>query len=133
MTNLQRDREKNGPWVLGLEAGGTRTVAILADGSGVCRQRLEAGPANLRLLDDPALTRHFKLIAKGLPRPAALAIGLAGARTAADRARIRQAAAQAWPGVPCHATNDLETALLAGDSGDPATRAQVLVLSGTGS
>ena len=66
---------------------------------------------------------------------------MAGARTEADRARIRRAAASAWPGAPCYATNDLETALMAADAprlklGIRDLQSQlpkVLVLSGTGS
>jgi N-acetylmuramic acid 6-phosphate etherase len=141
------------PRYLGIEAGGTRTVALIEDGQGRSVAQHEAGPANLRLLDDGQLARHFRGIARALPKPDALAIGMAGARTAADWARIHQAAAKAWPGVPCHATNDLETALMAAEEAGPkstptgrgrattqyATRntqhtpARVLVLSGTGS
>ena len=124
------------PIHLGLEAGGTRTVA-LARGTQTVRR--EFGPANLRLLDDAQLAAHFRAIADAMPMPTALGIGMAGARTEADRERIRQAAAQAWPRVPCHATNDLETALMAADEVEAKTstvrlpRARVLVLSGTGS
>jgi N-acetylmuramic acid 6-phosphate etherase len=144
----------NGPLYLGIEAGGTRTVALLVDEQGIQRGRLEAGPANLRLMDQSALLRHFRELARALPRPDALAIGMAGARTESDRARIRRAAEAAWPDVPCHVTNDLETALLADASPtSPRERrasaqersarrrrtalsppaARVLVLSGTGS
>lgn len=119
------------PIVLGLECGGTRTVAI-ADGPETVRR--EFGPANLRLLSDPQLTRHFRAIARAMPAPAAVAIGMAGARAESDCARIRRAAAVAWPDTPCHATNDLETALLAApDRPGSAPQARVLVLSGTGS
>ena len=138
---------------LGIEGGGTRTVALLADAAGHLLKRAESGPANVRLLTDAQLLRHFREIAKSFPRPAAVGIGLAGARDEKDRERIRRAAAIAWPRVPCHATNDLETALAAGSSlfkrqnpkprrtGHGAARAsdettsgaQVLVLSGTGS
>jgi N-acetylmuramic acid 6-phosphate etherase len=140
------------PLYLGIEAGGTRTVALLEDSDGTRLGRIEAGPANLRLLDDAQLIRHFGGIARALPKPDALAIGMAGARTEADWSRIRKAAAKAWPGVPCHATNDLETALMAADeAGAKSVRsrklaarqhalrdtqhalARVLVLSGTGS
>lgn len=141
------------PLFLGIEAGGTRTTALLEDGRGQFTARHEAGPANLRLLSDAQLTSRFRSIARALPTPDAVAIGMAGARTEADWARIRKAAAKAWPGVPCHATNDLETALMAADkleeknataikrgaSVHHATRntqhvpARVLVLSGTGS
>ena len=75
----------------------------------------EFGPANLRLLKDAQLLAIFRAIARSAPPASALAIGLAGARTAADRLRIQEAAARAWPGVPCYATSDLETALMAAD------------------
>ena len=122
------------PLYFGIEAGGTRTVA-LADGGGVASQK-EFGPANLRLLNDEELARHFRTIAKAFPKPHAIAIGMAGARTEADRARIRKAAAKAWKNVPCYATNDLETALMAAEQARGVTRRElprVLVLSGTGS
>ena len=135
---------------LGIEGGGTRTVALLADAGGRLLQRLEAGPANLRLLTDAQLVRHLRGVGKSLPRPSALCIGLAGARGEREWQRIRAAAAKVWPGVPCHATNDLETALAAakderGRVNDetkrrpssfilhPSSFPQVLVLSGTGS
>jgi N-acetylmuramic acid 6-phosphate etherase len=140
------------PLYLGIEAGGTRTMALLEGCQGRYSLQHEAGPANVRLLNDDQLHRHLRGIARGLPKPDALAIGMAGARTEADWARIRLAAAKAWPGVPCYATNDLETALMAADeigssrtdkpdktatthhaSRTTTAPARVLVLSGTGS
>ena len=123
---------------LGIESGGTRTTALLSPGGGQPCLRAEFGPANLRLLNDAALARHFTAInalcLKARAPLAGLAIGMAGARTESDRRRIRAAAARVWPGVPCHATNDLETALAAaGAGGRPEPAAQVLILSGTGS
>jgi len=120
---------------LGIEAGGTRTVA-LADG--ISSMRREFGPANLRLLNDRQLERHFRAIAKIMPAPDALAIGMAGARSETDRERMRRAAAKAWPEVPCHAADDLETALMAADTksaiGNPKSAIpRILILSGTGS
>jgi N-acetylmuramic acid 6-phosphate etherase len=126
-------REASGQKFLGIEGGGTRTVALLADGSdSLCR--LESGPANLKLLTGAQLIRHFRSLAKALPGPDALGIGLSGAWVEADFEQIRQAAAKAWPGVPCYATNDLETALTAaGDGGGAGRLPQVLLVSGTGS
>jgi N-acetylmuramic acid 6-phosphate etherase len=106
--------------------------------------RHEFGPANLWLLDDRQLIHHLQTIARSMPRPTSLAIGMAGARTAADHARIRRAAAQVWPGVPCYASSDLETGLMAGEEVTPpsgrsgsrrrnAAMVRVLILSGTGS
>ncbi len=123
---------------LGIESGATRTTALLAPGGGQPCLRAEFGPANLRLLDDDALGRHFTAINSVCQQAqaplAGLAIGMAGARTEADRQRIRAAAAKVWPDVPCYATNDLETALAAADTGgQPQPAALVLVLCGTGS
>ncbi len=120
-------------------------MALLTDLNGRLVKRVEAGPANVRLLSEQALVRLFKSL-NVLPRPRAVAIGLAGARTESDRERIRRAAAKVWPGTPCHATSDLETALMAGEppraklkfKNRSATAARlsgtrVLILSGTGS
>jgi N-acetylmuramic acid 6-phosphate etherase len=119
---------------LGIEGGGTRTVALLADGSGQMLRRLETGPANMKLLTEAQLTRQFASIAAALPLPDALGIGLSGAWAEADFRKIRSAAAKVWPRIPCCATNDLETALTAAADGKGNARIpQVLVVSGTGS
>lgn len=129
-----RGGEKNQRF-LGIEGGATRTVALLADSQGKTLRRLEAGPANLKLLTDSQLTEHLFGFAAALPRPDAVAIGLAGAWAESDKTRIRLAAGQAWPGVPCFATHDLETALAAANrnEGQGSITPQVLILSGTGS
>jgi N-acetylmuramic acid 6-phosphate etherase len=122
------------PILLGIECGGTRTVAVRCQGSAACEW--VGGPANLKLLNDAALKHHFQGIRKALGKADALGIGMAGARTEADWARIRKIAAQVWPGIPCLATNDLETALAAASSTtsrQPSTVPHILVLSGTGS
>ena len=109
-------------------------MALLADSAGRLLERFETGPANLRLLSDVQLVERLQAVKQALPTAAAMGIGLAGARTAEDRARILRAAAAVWPGIPCHATNDLETALTAAQMpADPAMAARVLILSGTGS
>jgi N-acetylmuramic acid 6-phosphate etherase len=123
---------------LGVDCGATRSVALLAPGGALPCRRAEFGPANLRLLDDAALVKHFRAIRglqDGAVAPlAGIAIGMAGTRTEADRRRIVAAAAEVWPGTPCHATDDLETALAAGEPGGRGeSLARVLVLSGTGS
>ena len=117
------------PGLLGIECGATHTVAMHESGGQVARAGF--GPANLRLLDDAQLARRLRRIAKQFPKPSAVAIGMAGARTAADKKRLHRAAARAWPSAAIHATNDLETALAADTQHKPANR--VLVLSGTGS
>src|SRR5881628_1057439 len=89
MMGAMTTRPSTNPVFLGIEAGGTRTVALAA---GPRTVRREFGPANLRLLTDAQLDRHFRKVAKDMPRPAGIAIGMAGARTKADRERIRRAA-----------------------------------------
>lgn len=122
------------PLFLGIEGGGTRTIAVLADARGSVIQRVEAGPANARLLSDAQLSRIFRTVGGSLPRPSAIGIGLAGVRDETDRKRVQQAAAAVWPDVPCVVTNDLETALKAAESSFATeAAARVLVLSGTGS
>lgn len=140
---------------LGIEGGATRTVAVLADATGRQVARCETGPGNVRLLSDPQLVRLLRGLRSRLPRPAAVALGMAGAATEQDRQRILAAAAKVWAGIPCRVTHDLETALAVGlqrtdaeprpraatrSSGTPKTRSRslkpvprVLVLSGTGS
>jgi N-acetylmuramic acid 6-phosphate etherase len=127
-------KQTHGKTFLGIEGGGTRTVALLADSAGKELARVEAGPANLALLDQPSLLKLLRSVAAELPVSDAIAIGLAGSWTETDRKRVRDAAAGVWPGVPCYATSDLETALTAADC-DHRTdfAAQVLIVSGTGS
>ncbi len=122
--------------VLGIEGGGTRTTVAVAGAGDGERVDFELGPSNVRLMSDRELLWRLREVKARLPVPTArlagMAIGLAGARTEADRDRIRGAAARVFPRLPCLATNDLETALAAAPS-IPGAAARVLVLSGTGS
>lgn len=124
------------PLFLGIECGGTHSSAVAARADGKKVFQFTAGPANLRLLNDDQLAKHFADICRahnGLPHLSGLTIGMAGARTEEDRNRIRKAAALIWPDVPCYATNDLETALTAAEAIDEKPITRVLVISGTGS
>ena len=130
---------------LGIEGGATRTIALAVNGTGRVLHRVEAGPANLQLLRDAQLVRHLRSVASRIQSPVVVAIGLAGARTESDRNRLRRAAEKVWPRVPCYATNDLETALMAAEGrksegqrskvkGQKSeVEVRVLILSGTGS
>ena len=134
------------PLFLGIECGGSHTTVVITEHDPTRFLSGRFGPANLRLLGDAQLLRHFHAIGDSLPRPTAIAIGMAGARTEADRKRIVRAAAKVWPGVACYATHDLETALMAAEDSvaavydrrgkrraRSAAAARVVVLSGTGS
>lgn len=120
---------------LGVECGGTRSVVLLVPTTGGTYGRAELGPANLRLLGDAGLVKHFQAIKRIATAPlAGIVIGMAGARTERDRQRILAAATKVWPTTPCYATTDLETALMAAEPADAARNVtRVLILSGTGS
>ena len=122
---------------LGIEGGATHTHALMTDPAGQCLAQAQTGPANIQLLSDTRLLTLLRGLRRSLPQPHAIAIGLAGARTEPDRQRIRQASARTWPTIPCYATNDLETALMAASVNQhadiPIDSPRVLVLSGTGS
>lgn len=121
------------PAFLGIEGGGTRTTILMIDAEGHTLADFQTGPAVLALMSDRELQWHLRDIAARLPqRPRAIGIGLAGARTEADRDRLHRAASRIWPAIPCVATNDLETALAAAPVARQALP-RVLVLSGTGS
>ena len=84
------------PVWLGIEGGGTRTVALLADEQGRCVRRIEAGPANLKLLTDAQL---WRICAASLRIAAAfgLAFWLLGGE---DWRRIRAAPGSAGSALP---------------------------------
>jgi len=109
--------------ILGIEGGGTKTVALLA--TGTRRQRWQFGALNLKLSTDRqilAVLRQFQ--------PVRAAICLAGCRTIADRARLRRLARRAWPQAKVFVGNDLDSGLAAAFG---LTQAGILVISGTGS
>jgi N-acetylmuramic acid 6-phosphate etherase len=118
---------------LGIEVGGTRTSVLLVDADDKQIIAFESGPAVLSLMSDRELQWHLRDIAARLPQtPSVIGIGMAGARSEADKERLQRAASRIWPAIPCIATNDLETAL----AGAPVRKqalSRVLVLSGTGS
>ena len=140
MKHNQSDRNSENVF-LGIDGGGTHTVAIAANDKGELLQRIEIGPTNTKLLSDAELIAQFQSIARALPQPVALGIGLAGAWAKSDARRVSDLAATVWPGVPCHATNDLEIAWLAAQqSGEtsadvrkPLLGPPILIVSGTGS
>ncbi|MFM8420930.1 MAG: N-acetylmuramic acid 6-phosphate etherase, partial [Verrucomicrobiota bacterium] len=126
------------PILLGIECGGTRSVAIGAvvqdDGSLVSPTRVEAGPCNLRLVTDDALEAHFRSIAAQFPSPSGVGVGMAGVRDKADIQRVLNILGRVFPGVPAEADHDLESALCAADLDlRESGRHRVILLSGTGS
>lgn len=120
-------------YYLGIEGGGSRTVAIAIDVAGKILNRWEGGAANLKLISDAGLVQIFRQIKALAPSPAAIAIGLAGARTDRDRQRLTRLAAIVWPKTICHTTNDLESGWAALSATTRSSMPRILVISGTGS
>ncbi len=140
-------KARNARLFLGIDGGGTRTVALLSDEHGRAWRRLEFGPANTKLLTHAQLIARFRTIARAFPKPSAVGIGVAGIWIESEARQVREAAARAWPDVPCHASNDLEIALetakMKNEKGSgkgnkrttdrDSSLPQILILSGTGS
>ena len=122
---------KGGLFFLGVEGGGTRTVALLADAHGQIRKRLELGPLNLKLASDADVLRRLREIKKRvLIRPASWSLCVAGCRTASDRRRLGVLAKRIWSRVPVYIGNDLDSGFAAAfDAKDTG----ILMISGTGS
>ncbi len=119
---------------LGVEGGGTRTTAVLADASGRVLESHTFGPGNLKLMSLGQLRDRLKEIARRFPKASAIGIGMAGARTGEHWAVIQTEAARLWKGVPIAATHDLELAWQSiQDRKTRACDASILLLSGTGS
>ena len=122
---------KAGTFFLGIEGGGTHTVALLADARGQIRKRFEVGPLNLKLASDAdALRRLREIKSRAALRPLSLSLCLAGCRTAADRTRLRSLAERIWPRLPVYMGNDLDSGFAAAFG---LNGAGILVVSGTGS
>jgi N-acetylmuramic acid 6-phosphate etherase len=119
--------------LLGIEGGGTRTSALLVEGTDTVLASFAVGPGNLQLLNAEGLAALLSSIRDQLPyQPDRIGIGMAGVRSAGDRDRLRRAVATTWPNTPSTVGDDLILALEAGEW--PADcAAQVLQLSGTGS
>lgn len=116
---------------LGIEGGGTRTIALLADEPGRILQRLESGPLNLKLSTDHEVLKRLRDLKRRLAlHPSSLALCLAGCRTMADHSRARALAERVWPRLPAYVGSDTESGFAAafGPHG-----AGIIIVSGTGS
>ena len=122
---------KAGSFFLGVEGGGTRTVALLADARGRIRKRFELGPLNLKLASDADVLRRLREVkSRAALRPSSWSLCLAGCRTAVDRARLGALAERIWPRVPLYVGNDLDSGFAAAFG---LNGTGILVIGGTGS
>ncbi len=120
--------------VLGIEGGGTHTVALWADETGRLLRRMEFGCGNIRLLDDQSLLQLFREIQKAgndLPPSQSICAAMAGAVNDVDKKRVLNLAQSIFGTAFSGVYSDLQSPLFAAEL--PADHFPVLVLCGTGS
>ncbi|HQE93768.1 MAG TPA: BadF/BadG/BcrA/BcrD ATPase family protein [Anaerolineae bacterium] len=105
--------------LIGIDGGGSKTTALMADRDGVILGRGASGPSNYLVIGAEAayvaLDAAVAAAGDGRPlRPAALCLGMAGAARPADQTVIRAWANTRYPGVPIVITHDARLALVAG-------------------
>jgi glucosamine kinase len=120
--------------VLGIDAGGTKTVCLLADERGAVMAEGRGPGANLHASGDleveKVLTRVMEVvIGDRHSRPAAICVGIAGADREDDARIIQVIMRRISPGSRILVVNDALVALVAGVGRGPG----IAVLSGTGS
>lgn len=108
--------------IVGVDGGGSKTVALVADRSGAVLGRASAATSNYhnvgaeRALAALDVVICNALAAAGADETAlgAACLGLAGVDRPADRALFDSWAARRWPGLPVTICNDAELVLAAG-------------------
>jgi len=119
--------------VIGIDAGGTRTVCVGADESGQVLARSQGPGANLQSEGTAGVEAVLRdLIRHVTPdgrTPAAICLGMAGADRPRDRDEVRALIDRIAPGARVVVVNDALVALEAGLPGAPG----VVVIAGTGS
>jgi N-acetylglucosamine kinase-like BadF-type ATPase len=120
-------------YVLGLDAGGTKTVCLLADADGRVVGRGRAGGANLQTEGELQVEKVLDaVIEQALDgrdlRVAAVCLGMAGADRAEDTATVREVLRRLGYKHHVLVVNDALVALVAGAGDDPG----IVIVSGTG-
>lgn len=121
--------------VLGIDAGGTKTVCQLADDRGEVVAEARGGGANLRASGPFEVERVFRrliddVLARRAITPAAICVGIAGADREEDAEVIRNLVRRIGFDLPTVVVNDAFVALVAG-VGEQAPG--VVIVAGTGS
>jgi N-acetylglucosamine kinase-like BadF-type ATPase len=120
--------------VLGIDAGGTKTVALLADGDGRVLAEGRAGGANLQTEGELQVEKVLHDVIEQVTRgrnltPAAVCLGMAGVDREADGRTIREIMQRLGYRSHTLIVNDALIALVAGAGPSPG----LVVISGTGS
>jgi N-acetylglucosamine kinase-like BadF-type ATPase len=120
--------------VLGIDAGGTKTVCLLADENRAVLGEGRGGGANLQAageLEVEKVLHHVMDAALGdrLARPAAICLGIAGVDREDDARTVRAIMRRISPGSRVLVVNDALVALVAGAGHGPG----IVIVAGTGS
>ena len=120
--------------VLGIDAGGTKTVALLADGDGRILAEGRAGGANLQTEGELQVEKVLHEVIEQVTRgrhltPAAVCLGMAGVDREGDGRTIREIMVRLGYRSNTLIVNDALIALVAGAGPSPG----LVVISGTGS
>jgi N-acetylglucosamine kinase len=120
--------------VLGIDAGGTKTVCLLADDQGAVVAEARGGGANLQAhgeLEVEKVLHHVMVTAMGDRdvRPAAICLGIAGVDRPQDAEAVRGIMRRIGAKIPTLVVNDALVALVAGAGEQPG----VVIIAGTGS
>lgn len=119
-------------YVIGIDAGGTKSVGLLADERGAVLRQARASGANLRVHGELGVEKSLFQVLEGLeaPQPVdALCLGIAGVAREADRELVRQLLRRLGIRRAVRIVNDAEVALVAGAPDGVG----VVLIAGTGS
>ncbi|AMY10257.1 Glucosamine kinase GspK [Luteitalea pratensis] len=122
------------PLVIGIDAGGTKTEAVLADGQGEVIARARRGGANLAAHGELEVEKTLhelieEVLGDGPARPDVICLGIAGVDRPDDSAIIHGIMRRIGARARLLVTNDALIALVAGAGVGPG----VVVIAGTGS
>jgi N-acetylglucosamine kinase-like BadF-type ATPase len=119
--------------VLGIDAGGTKTVCLLADDRGVVLGESRGPGANLQAAGELAVEKVLHQVMESAvgdrDRPVAICLGIAGVDRDEDARVVRSIMRRISPGARVLVVNDALVALVAGAGDAPG----IVVMSGTGS
>ena len=119
--------------VLGIDAGGTKTVCLLADDRGVVLSESRGPGANLQAAGELGVEKVLHQVMESAvgdrERPSAICLGIAGVDREDDARVVRSIMRRISPGARVLVVNDALIALVAGAGEAPG----IVVMSGTGS
>ncbi len=120
--------------VVGIDAGGTKTVAYLAGGEGTILAEARAGGANLQLVGERGAEKVLRAVLEQAgvdpsAPPEAICLGMAGTDRKAEARVVRRILHRVVGTAPTLVVNDALPALVAGVGDAPG----IVIICGTGS